>query len=129
MAQVQSHVKKPSLEIQKKKDAEMVRGMFKFYEVPGGSMSFSFRKYKEDPIKRYDMVDGQVYTIPRAVAKHLNNGCWYPEYDHIKGEDARTMYAIKNKVHRCGFQSLEFMDEDIQTENVVVEVSRTSVAV
>lgn len=122
--------KKPSLEMQKKKDAEMVRGVFKFYEVPGGTMSFCFRKYKEDGIKRYDMVDGHVYTVPRSVAKHLANDCWYPEYDHIKGEDARSTYAVKKKIHRCGFQSLEFMDEDIQEgQPAVVEVVRASVAI
>ena len=124
MAQLQTNiVKKPSIEIQRKKDSEMVRGVFKFYEVPGGSMSFSYRKYKEEPIKRYDMIDGQIYTIPRGVAKHLNNNCWYPEYDFIKGEDARTAYAIKNKVHRCGFQSLEFMDESDSEEQIIVEVA------
>lgn len=130
MAQIQTQSKKPSIEIQQKKDAEMVRGIFKFYEVPGGSMSFSYRKYKGEQVKRYDMVDGQIYTIPRGVAKHLNNNCWYPEYDHIKGEDARTTYAVKNKVHRCGFQSLEFMDEDIHTDNEpkVIEVTKQSVA-
>ena len=130
MAQIQTQSKKPSIEIQQKKDAEMVRGVFKFYEVPGGQMSFSYRKYKSEPIKRYDMIDGQIYTIPRGVAKHLNNDCWYPEYDHIKGEDARSTYAVKKKVHRCGFQSLEFMDEDAHTdvEQQVIEVTKTSVA-
>lgn len=114
-----------SLEMARKKDREMVKGVFKFYEVPGGTMNFSFKKYKEDPVENFSLVDGQIYTIPRGVAKHLVNDCWYPEYDFIKGEDVRSNYAVKNKTHRCGFQSLEFMDEDMQTESKsILEVSK-----
>lgn len=133
MSQVQSQspVKKAPINIamQQKKDAEMVKGVFKDYEVPGGNLSFSYRKYKGEDITRYDMIDGHVYTIPRGVAKHLNSSCWYPEYDHIKGEGS-TNYAIKKKVHRFGFQSLEFMDEDahIENEQKIIEVTRQSVA-
>lgn len=116
---------KIALETQRKRDREMVKGIFKFYEVPGGEMKFSFKKYKEDPVENYTFVDGHIYTIPRGVAKHLVNDCWYPEYDYVKGEDFRSAYAIKNKVHRCGFQSLEFMDDDLTAESKqIVEVAR-----
>lgn len=111
-------------EVARKRDREMVRGIFKFYEVPGGTLQCSLRKYKEDPVENFTFVDGQIYTIPRYVAKHLVNDCWYPEYDYIKGEDVRTNYAVKNKVHRCGFQSLEFMDEDMYPEKSLAEVTK-----
>lgn len=122
-----SEVKKPTrltIEMARKKDREMVKGKFKFYEVPGGTMSFSYKKYKEDPVENFSMVDGQIYTVPRGVAKHLNSDCWYPEYDFVKGEDVRSNYAVKSKVHRCGFQSLEFMDEDMHADSGIVEVSK-----
>lgn len=115
------------LEYMRKKDNEMVKGIFKFYEVPGGSVSFCFRKYKGDPILKYTMLDGQIYTVPRMVAKHLNNNCWYPEYDYIKGEPGtQNMYGVKNKVHRMGFQSLEFIDDDMQNEGEqkIIEVTK-----
>jgi len=53
------------------KDRQMVKGVFKYYEVPGGSVGFCFKKYKEDPIEKFDLVDGQIYTIPLGVANIL----------------------------------------------------------
>jgi hypothetical protein len=107
------------------KDREMVKGIFRFYEVPGGSMSFNYKAYKGDQVQRYDLVDGQVYSLPLGVAKHLNNNLWYPEYGFIPGEkDVATAFnsmtgtgmRITKKVKRCAFQSLEFMDlEDVST--------------
>lgn len=104
---------KLTLEQQRKADRAMVKGIFKFHEVPGGEIRFSFKKYKEDPVENFTLVDGQIYTIPKGVAKHLNNNCWYPEYDFVKGEDVKNIYAIKNKVRRTSFSSLEFMDDDL----------------
>lgn len=128
MSQIVQSEKKTSkiaYENQRKRDHELVKGIFKFYEVPNGIMSFSYKKYKEDQVMNFTFVDGQIYTIPRMVARHLVNDCWYPEYDHVKSEDYKTTYAIKNKVHRCGFQSLEFMDEDLKI-NTVLEVAQVA---
>jgi len=101
-----------SLKYQRDKDRQMVKGIFRFYEVPGGSMSFNYRKYKEDPIERYDFVDGQVYTIPLGVAKHLTKNCSYPVHKHLKDESGKVSMRIGQKVNRVGFESLEFMDID-----------------
>jgi len=115
-----------SLKYQRDKDREMVKGIFRFYEVPGGSVSFNFRKYKEDPIERYDFVDGQVYTIPLGVAKHLTNNCSYPVHQHMKDENGNISARIGQKVNRIGFESLEFMDIDDlpQTSDRIVEVDQ-----
>lgn len=111
---------KPNYKYLSDKAKEMVRGIFKFYEVPGGSMSFSFREFKGDEIQRYDFTDGEVYSIPLGVARHLNKNGWYPEYGFVQGEagmkggfspDGKRM-QISKKVHRYGFQSLEFVDID-----------------
>lgn len=105
------------LEQERKQDAQMVKGIFKNYECPGGALRFSFKKYKEDPIQDYELHDGRVHTIPRGVAKHLNNNCWYPEYEYIKGEQTQNIeYGIKTKIKRFGFQSLEFMDLEDQSD-------------
>ena len=117
-------VKKPNHRYMRDKDREKVRGVFKFYEVPGGSCSFVFKAYKEDPVERYDFVDGEIYTIPLGVAKHLNKNGWYPEYGFIPGDSkTQTAYGasiggsapnfmrVAKKVRRFGFQSLEFMDD------------------
>jgi len=101
-----------SLKYQRDKDRQMVKGIFRFYEVPGGSVSFNYRKYKEDTIERYDLVDGQVYTIPLGVAKHLTKNCSYPVHKHLKDESGKVSMRIGQKVNRVGFESLEFMDID-----------------
>lgn len=97
---------------QRDKDREMVKGIFHFYEVPGGSMSFVYKQYKEDPVEKFDLVDGQVYTLPLGVAKHLNKNIWYPIHAYMMDENNRPHMRINKKVRRCSFQSLEFVDID-----------------
>jgi len=105
---------KQNIKYQRDKDREMVKGIFKFYEVPGGSMSFVFKVYKEDPVERFDFVDGNVYTIPLGVAKHLNKNGWYPVHTHALDENGKPTMRVGQKVRRFGFQSLEFVDiEDL----------------
>jgi hypothetical protein len=101
---------KINLKYQRDRDREMVRGIFRFYEVPGGTMSFVFKAYKEDPVERFDMIDGQVYSVPLGVAKHLNKNGWYPIHAYAKLEEGGHMMKIHDKVRRFGFQSLEFID-------------------
>lgn len=96
------------------KDREIVRGIFRFHEVPGGTMSFVFKKYKKDDVAKYTLVDGQVYSLPLGVAKHLNKNCWYPVHEYKMDDQGKFMnqYRIGKKVRRCSFQSLDFVDID-----------------
>lgn len=114
---------KVNLKYQRDKDREIVRGVFRFYEVPGGTMSFVFKAYKEDPVERFDMIDGQVYSVPLGVAKHLNKNGWYPIHAYAKLEDGGHMMKIHDKVRRFGFQSLEFIDVADMSETGVPLVS------
>lgn len=114
---------KNNLRYQRDKDREMVRGIFKFYEVPGGLMEFMFKKYKDDKLEKYSLVDGQIYTIPLGVAKHLNNNCWYPVHAYAQDESGKTSVKIGQKVKRCGFQSLEFIDiDELQPDKQIITV-------
>jgi hypothetical protein len=126
---------KQNLKYKRDKHREMVRGVFKFFEVPGGEMGFTFREFKEDPIENYVMVDGEVYTVPLGVAKHLNTNCWYPQYEFLPGENVQAagravrgfaghVQKITKKVRRCAFNSLEFLDIDDlpQPQSAVVTV-------
>jgi hypothetical protein len=109
------------------KDREMVKGIFKFYEVPGGCMKFSYKAYKEDPVEDFELYDGQVYTIPLGVAKHLNKNGWYPIHAYAQNEQGRPVARIGQKVHRFGFHSIEFTDiEDLNANkhNEIVTVER-----
>ena len=75
-------------------DHQMVKGIFRSY------------------------VDGQIYTIPMMIAKHLNRNCNYPVYKHTKDESGALIPSIGERVQRFGFQSLEFLPElDIVVES------------
>lgn len=126
MAQVQEVKReKVNLKYQRDKDKEIVRGIFRFYEVPGGSMSFVYKAYKGDEVARYDLVDGEVASIPLGVAKHLNNNMWYPVHSYTTDETGRASMRIGQKVHRCGFQSMEFIDDpDLNATPSIVTVEK-----
>ncbi len=102
------------------RDAEMVKGIFRFYEIPGGYMDFVYKAYKEDPVERYTMYDGEVYTIPLGVARHLNKDGWYPEYSYTPGDGMQNITKITKKIRRFGFQSLEFVDTADLSEDRLV---------
>lgn len=105
-----------SIKYQRDKDREKVKGIFRFYEVPGGSMCFMFKAYKGDPIEKFTLVDGEVYEIPLGVARHLNKNGWYPEYTYKTNESGMPYMTVGRKVRRFGFQSLEFVDIDDLSE-------------
>lgn len=110
-----------SVKYQREKDREPVRGIFRFLEVPGGSLSFTYGPiYKGDVTERYDLVDGHVYTLPLGVAKHLNKNGWYPMYGYQQDPNGQAQSRQIKKVHRFQFQSLEFVDlDDIGASNEV----------
>lgn len=106
---------KPNLKFLRDKDRKMVRGKFIFHEVPNGRLSFSFRKWKEDPVERFDLDDGQVYTIPLGVARHLNTECKYPIHGFTMDENQKPKISVNQWIRRCSFQSMEFMDDEDMT--------------
>jgi len=109
-----------NIKYQHDKDREPVKGIFKYYEVPGGCLEFNYRAYKQDPIEFFSLIDGQVYTLPLGIAKHLNKSGWYPEYEYYKSDQTTTrafspeghVMRVSRKTRRYGFQSLEFVDID-----------------
>ena len=122
----------------RERDNEMVTGVFQNLETRGGSLRFSYKFYPGDDYKDYEFYDGERYTIPRGVARHINNDCYYKEYKHLDGQSGETgmraafndgrlradkMQAMR-KVHRFAFRSLDFMDDDLDMyPSNIVEVS------
>lgn len=96
------------------RDRELVRGIFRFHEVPGGTMKFVYKKYKGEEVQHFSLTDGEVYNIPLGVAKHLNKNCWYPLHDYQVDDFGKfkNQFRVSKKVRRCSFQSLEFVDTD-----------------
>lgn len=109
---------KPNYKYLRDKDREVVRGKFIFHEVPGGMMSFVFKKWKEDPVERFDLIDGEIYSLPLGVAVHLNKNCFIPIHTHAVDENGKPAMKIGQKVRRCSFQSLEFVDIEDLTPDV-----------
>lgn len=96
----------------REKDSRLVRGIFKNFETPGGEVRFVYRKYKGEEIKKYVLRDGETYSIPLGVAKHLNNNCNYPVHAYTTNEEGVPTMRVGKRVNRFGFQSLEFMGLD-----------------
>lgn len=102
-----------------KYDAEPVRGKFSFTEVPGGTLNFSYRKYKQDSRKAYSLEDGKVYTLPRGVAKHLATTGKYPIHEYATDEAGKPIVRIGRMKQRYNFESLEFFDDiDVQPSSL-----------
>ena len=107
--------KEAKLKSQWMKDSEMVRGIFRYHECPGGVLGFPFLKYKYDEMQTYNLKDGEVYELPLMVAKHLNTNCWYPSYNYKNDVNGQPVVSLAEKVRRTSFQSLEFVDIEDQS--------------
>jgi len=90
-------------------EKRMVRGKFKDLECPGGIKEFTFRKFKEDPLRNYSFKDGEIYEVPLYVARHLNTQCSYPSHTFKNDEQGRPQTVISERIHRTSFQSLDFL--------------------
>lgn len=107
---------KKEIKRREERDRKRVKGVFRFNEVPGGKLSFSYSAYGE-PVARYDLTDGQIYELPLGVARHLNTNCWYPQHAFKMNEQNEPIMQMSKKIRRTSFQSLEFMDiEDHQID-------------
>lgn len=96
------------------KNEEKVRGIFRFHELPGGTLKFPFRGFGQK-IERYEFTDGEIYEVPLEIARHLNKNCWYPVHQFSLDENGKPLQSVGKRVHRCSFQSLDFMDvEDLR---------------
>ena len=115
-------------------ETKIVRGRFKNYESPGGNLPLTCGKYPGQPLFKQTFLDGQEYSIPLWVARHLNgtditatelNGkigsCSYPTHG-FKWDPSNPMpqselgdqgvpvplIGVAKRTQRFGFESLEF---------------------
>lgn len=92
------------------KDSKKVRGRFKFHEVPGGTLRFSFKMYPQEKTKYYELVDECIYTVPLNVAKHLNTSGKIKIHAHKTDKDGIPHIEVGRIVSRYSFSSLDFLD-------------------
>lgn len=111
----------------KEKALTEVTGVFKNLENRGGSVTFNFAAYPGEDYKTWEFRDGGHYRIPYGVAVHLNDDCFYKEYQQVKGDfgQEKVQNALHNgqakaanmqmatKVYRYAFHSLEFSRDEL----------------
>ena len=98
------------LEAEQARGLEKVKGIFRFFEQPGGKLDFNIKKYKDEPLQEYNLLDGEIYTIPRYVAEHLNTNCYTSVHKYTQNKQGKPSSKVGQKVRRTGFQSLDFVD-------------------
>lgn len=96
---------------------EKVKGIFHFFEVPGGTLKFFYAVGTAQP-ERFTLRDGEMCEIPLGVARHLNKSGSYPVHAYRQDEAGNTHRYVGKRVRRFGFQSLDFVDvEDLTLNN------------
>ena len=97
------------IEAARKEDEKMVKGIFKNIESPGGDLTFAYRSYKQEPIRVYEFIDGESYTIPLGVARHINRQCKYSKSAHLVDKEGRPMIGSGKPTQRYEFVSTDYM--------------------
>lgn len=110
-----------SAEIEKKRerDRKMVKGIFMFKELPGGTLRFAYRAYRNDPIEKFELTDGQVYSLPYGVANHINSNMSYFVHGRRTTEIGNPHAMIGKRVQRAIFSPIEFSDLRVPGEFIV----------
>lgn len=119
---VEAKNSKTAIEFLRKKHAQPVRGRFCFHELKGGRLCFNFKEFKGDKNIKYELVDGEIYTLPYGVVKHLNKDLWYPVHEYQKDEYGNNIQKVGKKIRRASFESLQFVEDDDlmpETSNVL----------
>lgn len=117
--------KKIDTEAYRKKDAMLVKGRFNYHEVSGGTLRFVYRAYKGDPVMKYELQDGQIYKLPRGVARHLNENVGRKEHKYLLDKHGNPSTLASVNVRRCSFENLEFVDYDDIGNTHIEEVTVT----
>jgi len=76
-------------------ESKLVKGRFRNYETPGGSLRVQIRKYPNIPSFDKVMLDNETYQIPLYVARHLN------------GVD-KSAGGCDGKIHTCSWPTHGF---------------------
>jgi hypothetical protein len=90
-------------------DSKLVKGVFHNVEAPGGDVKFAYKEYAQDPIRVYTFKDGESYTIPLGVAKHINRQCKYKKHKHLIDKDGNQIKAWDKPTTRYQFVSDDYM--------------------
>ena len=57
----------------RKEHDKLVKGMFEFVDAQGGWLDFTYRFFKDEPIKQFRLIHGEICELPMGIVRHLNN--------------------------------------------------------
>ena len=115
----------------RKKDAEMIRGLFINYENPGGYLGFYAPAFdgkpgKDEAMKKWEFWDRTEHTIPRGLARHLNNNLKYPVYRNLDVAGVDALCEVESYFHRAAFNPIGFDDyDDVRPQVELLKVRAT----
>ena len=89
-------------------ESKLVKGIFEFKDLPGGTLDFFHRKWKGDKVQRYILVDGHEYELPLGVVRKLNSECATTEHSYLLGPDGKHLKTGKKR-NRFAFKSREYL--------------------
>jgi hypothetical protein len=103
-----------------KEEMKLVKGVFKCFESPGGSVKVIVKKYPGTQPFEKSMLDGETYEIPLYVARHLNGT------DVTAG--ALSDHTVKNvRIGTCSYPIHSFNWKDGEAPISVEGVERVPV--
>jgi hypothetical protein len=101
-------VNKDSIEAITYETDRMVTGIFKNLESPGQAARIICRLYKHQQPFSQSFDDGERYTIPYSVARHINENCCYPIHSYLLDDKGQHVKGSGRMVNRYQFTPTEF---------------------
>lgn len=88
-------INKNSIEGMTAETDKKVTGQFINIECPGQDAAISCRYYKGQQLFTQAMKDGENYTIPLSVARHINERCHYEPHHYLMDEKGQQVKSPK----------------------------------
>lgn len=109
LTKLQKDAAKEKLDKLYKEESQIVEGVFKNLECPGGGLEFSVKKFPQDNSFKFSLEDGKKYKIPLWVARHINNDCNERAHKFITSADGQKVVDLQRSRQRYQFLSTDFM--------------------
>ncbi len=74
-----------------------VTGTFVNIEYPGQTAPICCKYYKKMPYFKQVMMDGEKYTVPLSVARHINERCHYEPHKYILDPQGNPMKSSEKR--------------------------------
>jgi hypothetical protein len=84
-----------SIESLTKATDRAVVGTFVNIECPGQPAKICCKYYKEQEFYSKTFEDGQKYTVPLSVARHINERCFYEPHTYLQDEKGNPLKSGK----------------------------------